>query len=258
VGQNFDSLASGGTNNAWSNDVTLPGWSLFNKDFVAITTYNAGIGDSNVGNFYSFGGSASSERALGGVASGGAYFGSPASGAVAGWMALSLVNNTGQSLSQATLSYSGEQWRNGGNANTQMMNVEYGIGPTFQTVSSWTAAPAGFSFSSPVTGATATAVDGNGAGRVAGLGGTIPLTWSNGDVLWFRWIENNDTGNDHGLALDDFSFVSNVPEPSVSLLVGAALASPFIRRRRQRQRFASEASEPAENRPAAARFPAAF
>jgi hypothetical protein len=46
-----------------------------------------------------------------------------------------------------------------------------------------------------------------------------------GDTLWIRWVERNDNGNDHGLAIDDFSFSASrsvtpgvIPEPA-SLLV---------------------------------------
>ncbi len=31
------------------------------------------------------------------------------------------------------------------------------------------------------------------------------LAWTSGETLWLRWIELNDAGNDHGLALDNFS-----------------------------------------------------
>jgi hypothetical protein len=60
-------------------------------------------------------------------------------------------------------------------------------------------------------------VDGNSAGRVTGRGGSLDLSanpWASGFTLWLRWIESNDSGNDHGLAIDNFSFaVTPVPEP---------------------------------------------
>src|SRR5262249_31632660 len=90
--QNFNTLPTSGTNQAWSNDTTLQGWYLLRQPAaapVAITTINATT--SNTGTFNSFGGGTTnpvSDRALGGTGSGGAYFGSPSSGAVAGWMAV--------------------------------------------------------------------------------------------------------------------------------------------------------------------------
>jgi len=234
--ESFDSLANAGTNVAWANDSTLPGWSLFRQDAAlgsaAITAYNTGTGSSNTGSFYSFGASASAERALGGVASGGAYFGSPASGNVAGWVAVAIVNDTGGLLDEFDVEFDGEQWRNGGNTSTQTMVLEYGFGASFSAVASWTAPGGAFDFTSPIASATAGALDGNApANRTADLGGAIgSLSWADGDTLWIRWIENNDTGNDHGLAIDNFSF-SATPEPAtMSLLVIGGLAA--LRRRR--------------------------
>lgn len=232
INENFDTLDSSGTNGvAWANDSTLPGWSLFNSLGNAPPTYNSNNGGSNAGAFYSFGTTGTSERALGGTASGGAYFGSPLSGAVAGWIAVAIENNTGGALSDFTVSFDGEQWRNGGNANAQTMVLEYGFGATFGTVASWTAPGGNFDWASVVNSATAAAVDGNAAGLVANRGGTVSnLTWNQGDTLWIRWIENNDTGNDHGLGIDNFSF-SATPEPATMglLAIGALVA---LRRRR--------------------------
>jgi uncharacterized protein len=207
--QNFDSLATTGTGataNTWTNDTTIAGWSLFNKDGAAIGTYNADTGGSNTGSFNSYGTTGSTDRALGGAASNGAYFGTPASGSVAGYFAFAASNGTGATVNTLNLKFNGEQWRNGGNASAQSMVLEYGFGATFAAVTSWTKPGGSFDWNSPVISATAAAVDGNVAGKVADLGGTLNnLNWSTSDTLWLRWIENNDSGNDHGLAIDDFA-----------------------------------------------------
>lgn len=202
--QNFNSLASSGSSIAWSNDSTLPGWSLFNKSGSALSTYAAGIGTSNAGAFYSFG-STADDRALGGVGSGGSYFGSPSGGSVAGWIAVALTNDTGASIDTVTIAYDGEQWRNGGNTTAQTMVFEYGFGATFASVSTWTAAGGDFDWASPVATSSAGAIDGNVAGLVADRGGELDtLDWNVSETLWLRWTERNDAGNDHGLAIDDF------------------------------------------------------
>jgi len=235
VGESFDSLASTGTGVAWANDSTITGWSLFNKTPAAITAYNAGTGSSTAGSFYSFGVAGTNpveERALGGLGSGGAYFGSPASGTVAGWIAVAITNNTGITLTEFNILYDGEQWRNGGNTSAQTMVLEYGFGATIDAVGSWTAPGALFDFTSPVVGATAAALDGNaGPNRTSGVGGTVSsLSWTNGDTLWFRWIENNDSGNDHGLAIDNFGF-RGVPSPGALALLGVSGVVAGRRRR---------------------------
>lgn len=233
--QSFDTLAATGTNVPWVNDSTLVGWHLFAQPSgTAIASYLANDGSGNTGSFVSYGSTGSSERALGGLASGGTYFGSPASGAVAGWIAVAFTNATGSALAGFTLGFDGEQWRNGGNATAQSMVLQYGFGNSFTTVASWTAPGGSFNYASPVATATAAAVDGNVAGKVAGLGGSVSTSWAAGDTLWVRWIENNDAGNDHGLAIDNVSFsVTAVPEPgSVALLLAGLAAVGFVARRR--------------------------
>lgn len=233
ISEDFDTLANTGTP-AWTNDSTLSGWSLFRQPApgTAITTYATGTGSSNTGSFYSFGAASTTERALGGVASGGAYYGSPASGAIAGWMAVAILNDTGLELDEFDVEFDGEQWRNGGNTSAQTMVLEFGFGNTFDTVGSWTAPGGTFDFTSPTVGSTAAALDGNdGANRSADLGGVVSsLNWADGDTLWIRWVEVNDTGNDHGMAVDNFSF-SATPEPATLTLLGLGALAVMRRRR---------------------------
>jgi predicted extracellular nuclease len=230
--QNFDGLASSGTGNSWTNDLTLPGWQLFRQPAatpVAINSYNADTGASTTGTFLSYGSSGSSDRALGSLGSGGAYFGSAASGAVAGWFALALNNATAASITNLAISFNGEQWRNGGNSTAQTMVLEYGYGTGFDKVTTWTAPGGSFNWSSPVATATAAAVDGNNAGRVGSLGGTLNLSatpWVADGTLWLRWTETNDSGNDHGLAVDDLTITTAQapaqPEVAIAALVNQA------------------------------------
>ncbi len=237
--QNFDTLTqTAGTNSSWTNDSSpLAGWSLFNSTGAAITTYIADNGSSSAGGFKSFGATGSGDRALGGLGSGGTYFGSPAIGAVAGWLAVAFTNDSGSALSGFTIGFDGEQWRNGGNTTAQTMVLEYGIGATFAGVSSWTAPHGNFDWASPIATATGAAVDGNATGRIAGRGGSASLNWTAGSTLWVRWVENNDVGNDHALAIDNLSFsvsgTSNtVPVPgSMALLMAGLGGLAWVRRR---------------------------
>lgn len=220
--ETFNALATSGTGVTWGNDSTLSGWLLFRQPAnvpVALTTYNAGTGSSNAGSFYSFGAQNSPDRALGGLGSGGAYWAptgvaAPANGAPAGWIAFAATNTSGSTITSVTVSFDGEQWRDGGAATPvpQTMTLQYGFGQTFGAVSSWETPGGNFNWSSPVftnTGGGA-GIDGNGAGLVANRGGTLnTLGWASGTTLWFRWVENNDAGNDHGLAIDNFTLALN-------------------------------------------------
>lgn len=234
-GNNWDSLSTTAPA-SWINDVGYPGWFLFTSTNAPITQINLNsggvIGTNGTGSFYAFGlTSSSADRALGGIGAGGAYYGSPASGSIAGYIAFAATNTIGYTLTEFTVGFDGEQWRNGGNTSAQTMVLEYGFGATFASVTTWIAPGGNFDWTSPVVGSTAAAVDGNAAGLVAGRGGTISnLTWNNGDTLWIRWIERNDTGNDHGLAIDNFSF-SAVPTPGAAALMG--VGALFASRRRR-------------------------
>ncbi|MBX3426158.1 MAG: hypothetical protein KF688_10800 [Pirellulales bacterium] len=223
--QNFNTLASTGTTVAWTNDTTLDGWYLFNSSNAAITQYTVGTGSSNAGAFYSFGSASAQDRALGGVGS----------GSLSGYIAIGLTNDTSATLFSFTVGFDGEQWRNGGNTTAQPMVLQYGFGSTFAGVTTWTAPGGTFDWTSPVATSTAAAVDGNVAGLVANRGGTInDIKWKVGETLWIRWIELNDAGNDHGLAIDNFSF-SAVPETSSFVLLGMIASGGFatyLRRRR--------------------------
>lgn len=228
--QNFDTLAATGTTSvAWANDSTIIGWSLFKSPapVTAVTGITVGTGSSNTGAFYSFGTTNSTERALGGVGS----------GQLSGWIAASFTNNTGNLISNITIGFDGEQWRNGGNANmaAQSMVLQYGFGNAFGDVTTWNAPGGNFDWTSPVVAATAGAVDGNVAGKVSNRGGTIiNQNWTTGSTLWVRWFENNDAYNDHGLAIDNFSLsVTAVPEPkNYAMLLAGLGVMGFIARRR--------------------------
>lgn len=221
--QDFDGLAATGTSAVWANNATLPGWFLYNASQAAITTYVVGSGASNTGSFYSLG--LNADRALGGVASGGAYFGGPAQGAVAGWIALAVRNDTGGLVDGISLRFNGEQWRNGGNTSQQTMALEYGFGPTFAEVPEWIQPKGTFDWKSPVATAAAGPVDGNVAGRVSGVGGDLRgLAWAPEGILWLRWAEVNDVGNDHGLAIDDLSLALALPDTTDPVLLASAPA----------------------------------
>jgi hypothetical protein len=266
--QNFDTLPNspenvtlGATPIGWTDDNSAPGsgnfsivgWYLFHPialaegGFSGGTTGNhrmrIGNGSANTGAFMSFGAtgtpSPSTERAFGSLASGTLT----ATNAFQ-YLGLRVTNNTGATLNQFTLSYNGEQWRNGGFTSPataslqQKLTFEYSLtAATLQDLAGQTAVPA-LDFSGPVFGAAvAAAVDGNTTGRVAiGPVTVTGLSWTPGTDLWIRWGDKNDPDNDHGLAIDDVSFsadVSVVPEPASFALIGIAATVLLAARRRK-------------------------
>ncbi len=211
--QNFNALSATGTANAWSQGTTLEGWYLYDNALGAIATYRASDGAANNGAFYSFGTGANSDRAFGGVGSGSA----------SGYVALAATNTSGATVNTLNITFNGEQWRNGGNTNKQPMTMQYGISAdaSIGGVTNWTNS---LSWESPVTGASAAAVDGNAAGRVPVSGSLTGLNWQAGQTLWLRWIEANDSGNDHGLAIDDFQMEGGAPPTGPMFSIAAQAA----------------------------------
>lgn len=213
--ENFDALSNLiGASAPWTNDVTLPGW--YASKTVApteVTNYNTGTGTSTSGSLYSFGSAGAADRALGALASG-------ATGDFA--YGLRLVNDTGFGRTNILISYTGEQWR-AGNAATQSLTFSYQIGSALTNADArdtqpWIRFPA-LDFRSPNTNAPQ-ALNGNAAtnrmafANVVLAGVVVPA----GQELFLRWFDADDTGFDHGLALDDLTVsfgqpVTNAPAP---------------------------------------------
>jgi hypothetical protein len=177
-----------------------------------VTTCRADTGAGNAGAIYSFGATGSSERALGSIASG-----TPGNFAYG----VRLLNDTVQAVTNLTISYVGEQWRNGGNTAVQTLAFSYLISNSAITssdavnVNAWTAFTA-LDFNTPTVGATATALDGEAdANRHIFSNVLLPnVVVFPGQEIFLRWFDLNDPGNDHALAIDDlgitFTFINPV------------------------------------------------
>jgi len=242
--QNFDSLATSSTaSGAWTDNTTLVGWyaskaianSTQSYGPNAYTAYRVDNGGNNSGNLFSWGTTGSSDRALGSDASG--TVGTNAIG-------LRIQNDTGAAVTyDVNISYTGEQWRNGGNVNAQnILSFSYLISSTPLTglVSALATDPSynyvpSLNFVSPTVGATATALDGNNALNRTAISGTLSsITLNPGQELMLRWVDINDVGNDHGGGIDDLTVNFTVPEPTTFALGGfAALGLVLMRRNRR-------------------------
>ncbi len=152
------------------------------------------------GAIYSYGASGSSDRALGSLAS----------GTTQSRFGFALNNNTGQTLTQFTISYVGEQWREGsGAANT--LTFSYAIDPTDLNTGNYVSAPT-LNFTSPINGTTdvnGLVLDGNAPANRRAISATVTgVVWPAGSRLIVRWTDVDDLSPDDALAIDDFVFTA--------------------------------------------------
>src|SRR6185295_5084862 len=182
--QNFDTLASSGTSS------TLPaGWEFVEALANANTTYTGGTGSGNAGDTYSFGATASTERAFGGLQSGTL---NPTIGA-------SFTNNTGTTVSSLAVSYPGEQWRLGATARVDRLDFQISTDATSVATGTWTDFNA-LDFTAPVTAGTVGALNGNVAPNRTPVSATIAgLNIPNGATFFVQWTDLNAAGADDGL-----------------------------------------------------------
>ena len=243
--QNFDSLATSATTTVpWNDDSTIPGWYASRATTVSggaygpfNTPYRVSGGELNNGSTWSFGTNGVNpvtDRAFGSISSG--TVGTNAWG-------VRFKNDTASPLANILISYTGEQWRNGGNTASQPMTFTYQVSgsPLSGLISALANDPAytvfgALTFTTPITGATATQLDGNDPANRVQFSSVLltGVTLNPGEELMLRWFDVNDQGNDHGFGVDDFSVsFSAVPEPTVAVLGGLSLMVAIIWRRRQ-------------------------
>ncbi|MDX2131400.1 MAG: hypothetical protein SFY69_05045 [Planctomycetota bacterium] len=232
--QNFDGLPSSGTLtqtgrgphalNPIFGDASLDGWfggnpggSNGNTEFRAQDGSLAGSAGRGV---VSFGTTGSGERALGAL---------PTSNQISHFGAL-FTNNTGATLTDITISYTGEQWRRGDVADPQFLGFFYGLG---SSIADAMTAESALSFSSANTQAAPleVALNGNDPMNKTLVTATISgVNWTPGSTLAIRWLISEQSGQDDGLAVDDFSLRA-VPAPGAGALLGLG-AIVALRRRR--------------------------
>jgi hypothetical protein len=192
--QSFDALSNTGTANTWTDNTTMTGW------YANRVVYIASDGTSNSGAMYSLGAAGLNERALGSVASG---------SVPDVYTAFRIQNNTSSPITSLVVEYTGEQWRNGGNAAAQVLDFEYQTSASAITnilnVDPWTKSTE-LRFTSPTIGASTAVLDGNAAANRTTIKATLTVDIPVGGEIMLRWHDTNDSGSDHALAIDDFSF----------------------------------------------------
>ncbi|RZJ65199.1 MAG: hypothetical protein EOO50_14630, partial [Flavobacterium sp.] len=201
--QNFNDLLSPVPSNGTliAPSVLPGGWQFVEAGANANGSANLRVdnGTSSTGDTFFYGATSSNERALG----------SYASGSLTSQYGAVFTNDTGAPLTQFTLTYTGEQWRDGGNASAVFNKLTFAYAINSSSVTSGTFTNvSNLDFTAPVNNTTADAAkDGNAAGFRTTLTYTVTgINWPAGQNLVIRWTDINDAGNDDGLAIDDITF----------------------------------------------------
>lgn len=209
--QNFNSLS---TSTTTPSTVLPAGFALDEQDSGGDDAYIASTGSDTSGNTYSYAnGTATTDRALGSLTSGSVqpiYYG------------VCLRNNTGSAIISLTISYRGEQYRLGQSSQpNDLLAFSYNPNATTATL---VGAATGFTniatlnFTSPVTSGTAGARDGNASGNFTNKNGNITgLNIANNGFVFIRFADNDVSGSDNGLAVDDLSITATInTAPTIS------------------------------------------
>lgn len=198
----FDDLANTGT----TNTLNIKGAYMLELGSSSNTFYAADNGSGTGGGSISYGTTATSDRALGSLASNNVspiYFG------------LKLTNNTGVTMNAIDLTYTGEQWRNGGNTSADNLFFEFSTNATSLTTGTWNQVNT-LNMVSLQNTATAAALNGNSPANRSIINSVLGLgNIANGNSVWIRWRDENLGGNDHGMGVDDVIMVPQFITPSI-------------------------------------------
>jgi hypothetical protein len=206
VTENFNSLTSSNTITPWVQNSTLQNWYAYEMDpyFKAID-FSADSGTGTGGRLYSYGRAQRSDRALGSLCSSGN------DSIVFAWR---LKNTTGVKVDSIKISFTGEQWRRTSGTVANKLLFFYKKGSYFSKIDSASIRNLtgnGFTyfqnldFLSPQTGSITSFLNGNDAANSKFLSQTIAVTIADGEEIILLWLDDDEAGNDHGLAIDNIS-----------------------------------------------------
>lgn len=202
VSEDFNSLVNSGSV-AWTDNSTIVGV-YARTDANQPATISANDGNTYTNGLYSFGTGTGSNRAFGYVSALSSYFGTSGK---AGYLGIRLRNNSGTTITDLTVQWDGEQWRNKSDG-SQTINLSYKIGTTVTSVigTGWTTISNPL-FSSPYSGATDVVLDGHdAANRTAAITATISgLNIPAGSEVMLRWVDKREalSGSSDILAIDN-------------------------------------------------------
>ena len=226
--ENFNSLptptSNGTVTDGWENNDTLPGWYVLSSAGNYSTTRHDSDGDTNITgssgsvNAMNIGPLNNGDRALGARKRNNTVY-----------LGVALQNTTAGMLSSFNVQYTGEQWR-AHDPSIGSLIFEYSTDATALNTGTWTTVSA-LEFVLPDNSGSG-ALDGRAAANREVLSSSLgSLSVNAGETVWFRW--DAAVGNNGNIAaVNDFS-VTAIPEPGTLVLLGIALGTLAIFRRRR-------------------------
>ncbi|HMQ05111.1 MAG TPA: carboxypeptidase-like regulatory domain-containing protein [Pyrinomonadaceae bacterium] len=196
--QNFDDMGSGSI--FITDDITgsligfhaLREFGNANPNFV-----QADDGSETTGNFKNYGYPLHFDRALG-------VLPDPSTGGMR--LGLRFVNDTIVPIFSLQVTFTAEQWRNGGNQTPHSLVFAYRKDTSVNDMVTgvYTVVPA-LEFTTPNVGPIAGPLDGNDPANRETLTATFAVTIMPGEEIMLRWESLDAFGDDHGIAIDDLS-----------------------------------------------------
>lgn len=222
--QNFNQLPSSGSFNLTGKGPhaldqaplslhTLLGWQLLQiSGSQSNTTILSGTGSGTGSGVYSYGLSGNSNRALGTLASG------------TGVYALGVVfeNLTGSILNKIQIHYKATQWRKGGSGNSNHWQFSYQIRHA-NSIDTGNLIQKNEGNLISIHHSTGSAtLNGHLSTNQYPIAITIhDIVWKPGEKLILRWDDQDETGSDDGMAIDDFLFsaTTEINAPTIGKLM---------------------------------------
>lgn len=207
--EHFDGLsATGGT--------ALPPGAAFDEtgsSALVNGAYGATDGTANSGDVYSAGSTGSTERA----------FGTLLSSTLTPAVGVLVRNDTGVTLTSLGISYTTEQWRQGGTSRFDRLDFSYSTTQTTVGSTSGLTAVTALNATAANGGSTTGALNGNlAANRVVVTGTISGLAVAPGATVLLRWADSNAAGSDDLLAIDDLTLAPNgVAAPTAACSTGS-------------------------------------
>ena len=112
------------------------------------------------------------------------------------------------------------QWREHHTAHSSSFAYQIGATVTDLTSGTWTPVTA-LNFTGPIATSTASALDGNASENRVAISASFAVSIAPNQEIVLRWSDPDDSGNDHGLAIDDLTVTATATDaaPTVSATI---------------------------------------